>query len=162
MHFLRQLRYKLARVQPMHWPALLLVLSVSATANTVSLSNSPRFPHGLRSHLSAPPVSPIYSDTTQLRFGTKERFPAYTFQQKSSHLDDGDDSTFSQRYWFDDTFYKPGGPVFLLDGGETDGSGRIPFLESGILRILSEATGGIGYVFVHHSVSTLCVTIRKA
>jgi len=44
----------------------------------------------------------------------------------------------------DSSFYKKGGPVFLLDGGETDGAGRLPFLKEGILRILSEATGGIG------------------
>lgn len=50
------------------------------------------------------------------------------------------------RYWFDATYYKPGGPVFLLDGGETDGAGRLPFLKEGILQILAEATGGIGCV----------------
>ena len=134
----------------MYWPALIVALCLGGTAEAVSLSNSPRFPHGLHSHRAAPPVSTIDSQTTQLRFGAKERFPPHSFQQKSSHdLDDNDDSTFSQRYWFDDTFYKPGGPVFLLDGGETDGSGRIPFLESGILRILSEATGGIGCVSPH-------------
>ncbi|BGP26294.1 extracelular serine carboxypeptidase [Rhodotorula toruloides] len=57
--------------------------------------------------------------------------------------------TWQQRYWFDATFYKPGGPVFLLDAGETDGEGRLPFLSQGILRILSEATGGLGIVFEH-------------
>ncbi|BGP01875.1 hypothetical protein NBRC10513v2_005515 [Rhodotorula toruloides] len=57
--------------------------------------------------------------------------------------------TWQQRYWFDATFYKPGGPVFLLDAGETDGEGRLPFLSQGILRILSEATNGIGIVFEH-------------
>ncbi|BGP09905.1 hypothetical protein JCM10049v2_005781 [Rhodotorula toruloides] len=59
------------------------------------------------------------------------------------------DETWQQRYWFDATFYKPGGPFFLLDAGETDGEGRLPFLSQGILRILSEATNGIGIVFEH-------------
>lgn len=137
----------------MLWPTLLLLLSVSATSDAHSLTNSPRFPRGLHSALSASLLrseTPLpYTDTTQLRFGAGKRYPAQYFTQKSSHdLDDEDDSTFQQRYWFDDTYYKPGGPVFLLDGGETDGSARIPFLETGILRILSEATGGIGYAII--------------
>ncbi|KAI5476322.1 hypothetical protein MNV49_007893, partial [Pseudohyphozyma bogoriensis] len=93
----------------------------------------------------------------QLTFGTPApsttSYKAHTFDQLISHDDavpppEGE-TTFQQRYWFDASFYQPGGPVYLLDGGETDGEGRIPFLEKGILRILSEATGGIGIVFEH-------------
>lgn len=75
-------------------------------------------------------------------------YPAHTFQQKVSHdpavPGPSPASTFAQRYWFDASFYKPGGPVFLLDGGETSGEDRVDFLKQGILRILSEASGGIG------------------
>ena len=31
------------------------------------------------------------------------------------------DHTFQNRYWFDDTYYKPGGPIIILQGGETNG-----------------------------------------
>jgi hypothetical protein len=40
-------------------------------------------------------------------------------------------ATFNLRYWFDKTYYKPGGPVIVLQGGETDGSGRLPYLQKG-------------------------------
>jgi hypothetical protein len=39
--------------------------------------------------------------------------------------------TFNLRYWFDATYYKPGGPVFVLLGGETDGADRLGFLQKG-------------------------------
>lgn len=67
-----------------------------------------------------------------------------------SHVDDENGGKeWHQRYWFDATFYKPGGPVYLLDGGETSGEDRIPFLETGILRILAEATSGLGVILEH-------------
>lgn len=39
--------------------------------------------------------------------------------------------------------------MFLLDGGETSGEDRLPFLEKGILEILSNATGGLSIVIEH-------------
>ncbi|KAK5655498.1 hypothetical protein OQA88_5769 [Cercophora sp. LCS_1] len=57
--------------------------------------------------------------------------------------------TFPLRYWFDATHYKEGGPVIVLQGGETSGAGRLPFLQKGILAKLSEATSGLGVVFEH-------------
>jgi len=57
--------------------------------------------------------------------------------------------TFNLRYWFDKTYYKPGGPVFVLLGGETDGVGRLPFLQKGIVHQVIEATGGIGVILEH-------------
>ncbi|KAL8290356.1 hypothetical protein RQP46_002614 [Phenoliferia psychrophenolica] len=85
-------------------------------------------------------------------------YTAYEFDQLVSHDPEVPapypNATFKQRYWFDATHYKPGGPVFLLDGGETDGEGRLPFLKEGILQILSKATGGIGVVFEHRYYGT--------
>jgi hypothetical protein len=57
--------------------------------------------------------------------------------------------TFNLRYWFDDTYYKPGGPVFVLLGGETDGAGRLPFLQKGIVHQVAKATGGMGVILEH-------------
>ena len=45
--------------------------------------------------------------------------------------------------------WRPGGPVFVLDGGETSGANRLKFLASGILPILAEPTGGLSVVFEH-------------
>lgn len=57
--------------------------------------------------------------------------------------------SFNLRYWFDATYYKPGGPVFVLLGGETSGEGRLPFLQKGIVHQVIEATGGLGVILEH-------------
>ncbi|KAF7889016.1 hypothetical protein EAF00_009316 [Botryotinia globosa] len=57
--------------------------------------------------------------------------------------------TFPLRYWFDATYYKPGGPVIVLQSGETDATDRLPFLRKGILHQLAVATHGIGVVLEH-------------
>ena len=71
----------------------------------------------------------------------------------------------------DASSYQEGGPVFVLDGGETSGADRwvlqetgraglarytddeysLPFLEKGILQILANATGGLSIVLEHRS-----------
>lgn len=85
----------------------------------------------------------------QLTFGTPAptSYTPHYFDQLVSHDNDvpapSPNATFRQRYWFDASAYRKGGPVFLLDGGETDGEGRLPFMKEGILQLLSEATGGI-------------------
>ena len=63
-------------------------------------------------------------------------------------------ASFNLRYWFDATYYKPGGPVIVLQGGETDGSARLPFLQKGIVAQLSQATGGIGVILEHRYYGT--------
>lgn len=40
-------------------------------------------------------------------------------------------------------------PVVVLDGGETSGEDRLPYLDTGIVDILTEATGGVGVVLEH-------------
>jgi hypothetical protein len=59
------------------------------------------------------------------------------------------DATFKLRYWFDASHYKPGGPVIILQGGETSGANRLPFLQKGIIAQLAQVTNGIGVVFEH-------------
>ncbi|CCU81248.1 unnamed protein product [Blumeria hordei] len=64
------------------------------------------------------------------------------------------EESFNLRYWFDATYYKPGGPVIVLQAGETDGSGRLPYLKKGILHQLIVATNGIGVVLEHRYYGT--------
>ncbi|EGG09784.1 extracellular serine carboxypeptidase [Melampsora larici-populina 98AG31] len=77
---------------------------------------------------------------------------AHVFEQKISHFPTDPkysphiDGNFQQRYWVDTRFYKPGGPVFLLDAGEISGQSRIPFLQQGIIRLLSETFHGVGLI----------------
>lgn len=55
-------------------------------------------------------------------------------------------ATFKQHYYFDASYYKPGGPVFLYIGGETDARNRFSNLKTGIIQILMNATGGLGVI----------------
>ncbi|KAI4870831.1 peptidase S28 [Hypoxylon rubiginosum] len=76
------------------------------------------------------------------------------FDQKINHFPDSEiytksnlsHGTFSQRYYFDDTYYKPGGPVYLYISGETSGPSRFSNLQTGIIQILMEATNGLGVI----------------
>ncbi|KAG5653760.1 hypothetical protein H0H81_010847 [Sphagnurus paluster] len=54
-------------------------------------------------------------------------------------------------YWVNDRHYNAsvGGPVIVIDGGETSGEDRLPFLDTGIAEILAKATGGVGVVLEH-------------
>lgn len=73
--------------------------------------------------------------------------------------------TFKQRYYFDASYYKPGGPIFLYIGGETSGPSRFENLQTGsecfraiqsdlneaddhhpVIKILMEATNGLGII----------------
>ncbi|KAI4183955.1 MAG: hypothetical protein L6R41_005066 [Letrouitia leprolyta] len=52
-------------------------------------------------------------------------YQAHTIEVPIDHFPDNPryaphtNATFSQRYYFDSSYYKPGGPVFLYIGGET-------------------------------------------
>jgi len=55
---------------------------------------------------------------------SKPTYKAYCFDQPTSHFDSQHNATFCQRYWIDASSYKAGGPIFVLDGGETSGADR--------------------------------------
>lgn len=44
--------------------------------------------------------------------------------------------------------------MFVLGAGETDATSRLPFLQKGIISILSKATGGIGVILEHRYYGT--------
>ncbi|KAF2674006.1 extracelular serine carboxypeptidase [Microthyrium microscopicum] len=79
-------------------------------------------------------------------------YKAYYFEQLIDHFPDSDryaphtNATFSQKFFFDDTYYKPGGPVFLYIGGETSAESRWSNLQTGIIQILMNATNGLGVI----------------
>ncbi|KAJ9138467.1 Peptidase S28 [Pleurostoma richardsiae] len=62
--------------------------------------------------------------------------------------------SFNLRYWFDASHYKKGGPVIVLQSGETSGVGRLPFLQKGIVAQLAQVTGGIGVILEHRYYGT--------
>jgi len=62
--------------------------------------------------------------------------------------------TFPLRYWFDASNYAPGGPVIVLQSGETSGTDRLPFLQKGLLAQLARATHGVAVVLEHRYYGT--------
>ena len=50
-------------------------------------------------------------------------FPEQYFSQPLDHFSDSLGITFGQRYWVNARHYVKGGPVIVLDGGETSGVG---------------------------------------
>lgn len=87
-------------------------------------------------------------------------YPAHNFSVPIDHFHDKDDyaphsnGTFPLRYWFDASFYEPGGPVFVLAVGETYGDDRLPFLQKGILYQMAKATNGLGLILEHRFYGT--------
>ena len=79
------------------------------------------------------------------------KFRAQTFTQPLDHFGNTTDATFQQRFWVNARHYKPrhGAPVIVIDGGETSGEDRLPFLDTGIADLLARATGGVGVVLEH-------------
>ena len=79
------------------------------------------------------------------------KFRAQTFTQPLDHFHNTTDATFPQRFWVNARHYKPrpGAPVIVIDGGETSGEDRLPYLDTGIADILARATGGVGVVLEH-------------
>ncbi|KAF2760904.1 hypothetical protein EJ05DRAFT_524154 [Pseudovirgaria hyperparasitica] len=86
----------------------------------------------------------------------RQNFPAvykaYTFDQTIDHFPNSKryephaNGTFQQRYFFDSSYYKPGGPVFLYIGGETSGESRLSNLQTGIIQVLMQQFDGLGVI----------------
>ncbi|KAK2758819.1 hypothetical protein FQN54_003511 [Arachnomyces sp. PD_36] len=87
-------------------------------------------------------------------------YPAYNLSVPIDHFHNEtkyaphSNETFSLRYWFDSSHYETGGPVIILSAGETDGEGRLPYLQKGILGQLAKATRGVGVVLEHRYYGT--------
>ncbi|KAL7920236.1 serine carboxypeptidase S28 domain-containing protein [Trichoderma austrokoningii] len=85
---------------------------------------------------------------------------AYNFSVPIDHFHN--DSTYAPhssdlfplRYWLDISNYRPGGPVIILHSGEFDSEGRLPYLQHGIVPILTKATGGVAVVAEHRFYGT--------
>ncbi|KAJ7213797.1 peptidase S28 [Mycena rebaudengoi] len=91
--------------------------------------------------VSSPTVTPIAKRQTT-------SFPVFNFTQPLDHFTNTG-FTWNQRYFVNSRHYKPGGPVIVLDGGETSVTARLPFLDTGIVDILANATNGLGVILEH-------------
>ncbi|KAJ2695779.1 hypothetical protein H4R19_005812, partial [Coemansia spiralis] len=70
----------------------------------------------------------------------------YYFDQMVSHTD-GSQATFKQRVFANADYYTPGGPVYLLNSGETSASPA--YLTAGEPYTLAKATGGLLLIMEH-------------
>ena len=106
-----------------------------------------------RKNSHSPSLTVQDSNGSAASLDTAKEFPEQWFTQPIDHFAK-DSPTFGQRYWVNKRHYVPGtnAPVIVIDGGETSGEGRIPFLDTGIADILAKATGGIGVVLEHRYV----------
>lgn len=94
----------------------------------------------------------LKSDKQLSRRQSSSKYAVYTLDQPIDHFPTEDryqphtNATFKQRYTFDASYYQPGGPVYLYVGGETSLESRLSNLETGIIQILMNATGGLGVI----------------
>lgn len=79
--------------------------------------------------------------------------PVDHFHNESKYEPHSNDE-YPLRYWLDTSNYKPGGPVIVLHSGEFDSTGRLLYLDHGIVPLLTKATGGIGLVMEHRYYGT--------
>ncbi|KAA8576690.1 hypothetical protein MFRU_014g01720 [Monilinia fructicola] len=97
-------------------------------------------------------VGTLRESTTSIPRREALAYKPYTIDQPIDHFPDDPayaphtNATFKQRYFFDTTYYKPGGPVYLYIGGETNAENRFSNLQTGIIQILMEATNGLGII----------------
>lgn len=100
-----------------------------------------------------PPVLSKREDTDP-----KLLYPAHNLSVPVDHFHNDSlyephtDAKFNLRYWFDASHYKPGGPVIVLQSGETSGVSRLGFLQKGLLAQLANLTNGVGVVLEHRCV----------
>ncbi|KAK1819439.1 hypothetical protein LTR12_006140 [Friedmanniomyces endolithicus] len=87
-------------------------------------------------------------------------YPEHNFSTPIDHFhnesmyEPHSNGSYPMRYWFDATYYKPGGPVIILQAGEAPATGRLPILQKGILHQLAIATHGIAVVMEHRYYGT--------
>ncbi|KAL6717533.1 hypothetical protein ACLMJK_005448 [Lecanora helva] len=97
-------------------------------------------------------IKPRYPKPLLERRQDSSSYPANIINTPIDHFPDNPryaphtNATFAQRYYFDQTYYKPGGPVYLYIGGETSGPSRFSNLQTGIIQILMSATNGLGVI----------------
>ncbi len=92
----------------------------------------------------------------------ERKFPARWLTQPLDHFTNASGHTFEQWYWISTRHYRPrpDAPVIVLDGGETSGRDRLPFLDTGIMEILTEAMGGAGVILEHRYYGASCSSLR--
>ncbi|XP_061574763.1 thymus-specific serine protease isoform X2 [Cololabis saira] len=74
-------------------------------------------------------------------------FEEQWFIQKLDHFNGADSRVWKQRYFVNEAFYRPGGPVFLMIGGE--GPANPAWLQSGTWLQYAEKVGALCFMLEH-------------
>ncbi|XGW17982.1 hypothetical protein V3C99_002521 [Haemonchus contortus] len=72
-----------------------------------------------------------------------------TFQNKVDHFSNTSTAVYTQRYWYNDQWYVPGGPAFLMLGGESEGD-RYWVLDGDLEWLQLAAQNGAFVFFLEH------------
>lgn len=129
--------------------SLLPLITAKSTSQPISSLRSGVAPNLSRRHI----ISKRDVDPSTLYPAHNISVPIDHFHNESMY-EPHSSGTFNLRYFFDATYYKPGGPVLVLESGEDDATDRLPFLQKGIVHQLAEATGGIAVVLEHRYYGT--------
>ncbi|XP_020492543.1 thymus-specific serine protease [Labrus bergylta] len=78
---------------------------------------------------------------------TADVFGEQWFLQKLDHFNGADSREWKQRYFVNEAFYKPGGPVFLMIGGE--GPANPAWMQSGTWLTYAEKLGALCLMLEH-------------
>lgn len=117
------------------------VLLVTSILVTLSQAHVPHV--GLPGYLSKREISVNTSD-----------YPAYHIEIPIDHYNSSDNRTYLNRYWVNDAYYKPGGPVFYFDTGEQNAAPNVPYFlyeaagPSSVVT-LARRFNGIALIFEH-------------
>ena len=69
------------------------------------------------------------------------------FTQRLTHFNDANEQMWKQRYWYNSTFWKPGGPVFIMIGGE--GEANPIWIVEGTMMKYAEELGAFAFLLEH-------------
>ncbi|XP_028650255.1 thymus-specific serine protease [Erpetoichthys calabaricus] len=100
---------------------------------------------------SLSPLSAIHSlkASWNFRFNAAHKANAEDlwFTQKLDHFNGADDRVWKQRYFINDTFHHPGGPVFLMIGGE--GPANPAWMQHGTWLVFAQKFGALCLMLEH-------------
>ena len=131
--------------------ALLLSGSIQATISTKFASQPP---FELKKQItSSSRLNRRDTDPETLYTAYNLSVPIDHFRNESIY-EPHEDGKFPLRYWFDAQYYKDGGPIIVLQSGETSGTDRLGFLQKGLIHKLAQATHGIAVVLEHRYYGT--------
>ena len=69
------------------------------------------------------------------------------FTQRLTHFNDANRATWQQRYWYNSTYWKPGGPVFIMIGGE--GKANPIWMVEGTWMKYAQEFGAFAFMLEH-------------